>query len=209
MTDPFPLAKSDLRGSAQDQKRYKNHKAKWALNPANVAGTSLEFSRRVNTAPHRPLRQRDFSAPGPRRDDRHRFFVTKQTGAQDIHKTEHAKRLERQTLNCTSSSSEEDDANDYDVQHLEDDFIFGVAGEAAEESRDPSSGSQVLNFALDQALAIFEDKETETLVRKEWSVLDDHGEEQQLDLGGHGKKGKRSNAVQTTTSSDEEEYELV
>lgn len=220
MTEPFPLCKSDLRGQDQDQKRYRSHKAKWALNPATIPATMTAPLRRTERAPHRPLRQKDFSASAHGKEGRSRYHNARQAGTSDTYKDGQAKRAEWRTINgsgSSSSASEGEDSHDHDAQDIKQEFIYGVAGQAADETRDPSSGSQVLNVALDRALALFEDRETETLVKTEWSVVDSQGEEQVVEMGGvHTKKGRRSSgrkavssAGAVSTDEDELEYELV
>lgn len=76
-------------------------------------------------------------------------------------------------LNADDSASSADE--DYDVPIFEDGDVHG-----ATVNRAPVNGSQVLSTALAKAVEAFEDKETLQLVRNEWSVLDDDGEEMGL-----------------------------
>ena len=98
-------------------------------------------------------------------------------------------------LNSDESASSADE--DHEMPILGDSEILSVGGI-------PSSGSQVLSSALAKAIEAFEDKETVKLVKTEWSVLDDDGEEVGFSPVRKGRTKKDTPMIE-----DDDDYELV
>ncbi|GAM82244.1 hypothetical protein ANO11243_002230 [Dothideomycetidae sp. 11243] len=164
MSDDF---KSDLRSTSQGYKRAAAQKAKWAH------GVHVTASGRATDHP-RPARVSDHFAPSVHR---HRVSGSALKAASAKKTDMDAARAEYPViarklpaLNSDESASSTDE--DYDDPLVEDGDVHG-----ATVNRAPASGSQVLSSALAKAIEAFEDKETVQLVRTEWSVLDDDGEE--------------------------------
>ncbi|KAF2157271.1 hypothetical protein K461DRAFT_289606 [Myriangium duriaei CBS 260.36] len=161
------VTKSDLRSSSQGFKRAATHKAKWAYGIHNDAP-----GRDANHP--RPARLTDHLSPTAHR---HRVRGSAFKVANADRNDMHAARVEYPSIvrklpslnSDESASSAEEDCDEHDIN---DGVIYGATTDYA-----PSSGSQVLNSALAKAIEAFEDKETDRLVKSEWSVLNDDGEE--------------------------------
>ena len=73
--------------------------------------------------------------------------------------------------------------------------------------RGPSHGSQILNTALNKAVAKFEEKETAKLVKNEYEILDSEGESIGLSPI---KKGKgKAKAEPVVVPDADEDFEFV
>ena len=71
----------------------------------------------------------------------------------------------------------------------------------------PTQGSQVLNFALANAVKKFEEKETVRLVKNEYDVIDSDGES--VGLSPVKKDKGKAKAEQFVVLDEDEDYEFV
>ncbi|KAF4551039.1 Hypothetical protein D9617_15g043930 [Elsinoe fawcettii] len=164
--------KSDLRSTHRDAQRFASQKAKWAH------GVATPSAGRHPSKP-RPMRVSDL--PGTK--TRVSGSSSKAVGSareeiQDVTAEWPALQVVLGTspgaYSNASTSSEEDEEQEAirmvaEYEQLEE--VYGAEGTM------PESGSQVLHGALKKAIDAFEDKETVRLVKSEWAMLDEGGEE--------------------------------
>lgn len=190
--------KSDLRSTSQGYKRAAAHKAKWAHGihaSASPAGDHI-----------RPARVSDHVAPSAYR---HRVGGSASKAANDKKRDMHAARAEYPViarklpaLNTAEDSSSGASSEEENIEEVLDLYDVGLV-HGATVDRAPTSGSQILNSALARAIEAFEDKETTRLVRNEWSVLDDDGEEMGF------SPVKKTRGRKDKVARLEDEYEMV
>lgn len=135
---------ADLRSSAREFNRDKNSRAKWAHGQSYGPGRREEDGK---PRPAKPFPHVKSSFAGPMKA--------------------------RTAFNKDMASASDESSADEDVDHPsaapapDADIAYSY-----DAPRGPSHGSQILNYALDQAVERFETKETEKLVKSEYEVLD-------------------------------------
>lgn len=173
----------DLRAGARDCKRDFDNQHKWengeAWGPGRLAST---HSRPAKHSPYASLRESKL-------DKQSALHRAKANRRRDI---------VYDTADATDSSA--DEATEPSAAPEPDaDVTYSYDAE-----RGPSHGSQVLGYALEQAVERFETKETEKLVKNEYLILDTEGEPVA------GKANSNKKAMQQTVEHDEEdEYEFL
>lgn len=172
-------SKSDLRSTAQDRKRFTTAKAKWAH------GAHPSAPGRDNNLYPRPARMSD-----------------KQTKDRDIASERKWGDVPLPGLSWSDEDEIEDGAEDINTEpEGEDQEVILKAQER------PATGCSVLNAALNKAIVAFQDKETVRLVKSEWSILDDEGEE--VGLSPVKKRGGKTIAAAPLVVEGEEDYEII
>ncbi|KAF2226510.1 hypothetical protein BDZ85DRAFT_246950 [Elsinoe ampelina] len=178
--------KSDLRSTTRDAHRAATQKAKWAHGIASAPGR--------HPSKPRPVRISDLAASKTRVSG----SSSKAAGAanEDIADVT-AEWPSLQVVlgsspggysHSSAEGSEEDEEQEAvrmveEYEKLEE--MYGAEGTM------PGSGSQVLHGALSKAIEAFEDKETVRIVKSEWAMLDEGGEEVGFVAGKRGKGKER------------------
>lgn len=104
----------------------------------------------------------------------------------------------RNALSKDMASASGDSSADEEIEHPSTAPDAEVAY-SYDAHRGPSHGSQILNYALEKAIERFETKETDTLIKNEYEVLDMDADDESSSA-----RCKRRNVA-----LEDEEYEFV
>lgn len=159
----------DLRADAKEFNRDKNSRVKWAH------GQQFGPGRRESDCKPRPakiLPQIKSTYPGAMKA--------------------------RNALSKDMASASGDSSADEEIEHPSTAPDAEVAY-SYDAHRGPSHGSQILNYALEKAIERFETKETDTLIKNEYEVLDMDADDESSSA-----RCKRRNVA-----LEDEEYEFV
>ncbi|KAK3673001.1 hypothetical protein LTR78_007112 [Recurvomyces mirabilis] len=189
MSSEQTFSTSDLRSTAQDYKRDAARKHKWQLGSNTTTGRAAGGKPR----PHRPS-ETDYNA---KRRESKGAVAALQNGAKVARKQDV---LDGTAISDDSSNS----TSDYD--DTPSPAVDPAVMYSFDAARGPSQGSQILNTALANAVAKFEDRETVKLVKNEYEILDDEGESIGLTPV---KKSKKVKAPAMIVPDADEDYELV
>ncbi|KAF2019709.1 hypothetical protein BU24DRAFT_125784 [Aaosphaeria arxii CBS 175.79] len=138
---------SDLRSEAKEFNRDKDHRVKWAH------GQSFGPGRRVEDARPRPAR-----------------IAAVPKASSNMNKARTS--IRNDIAYASGDSSADEDVEPSSAAPAPDAEITY----SYDATRGPSQGSQILGQALAQAIERFEDRQTDTLIKREYEVLDVHGD---------------------------------
>ncbi|KAI8936788.1 hypothetical protein NX059_006032 [Plenodomus lindquistii] len=159
----------DLRADAKEFNRDKNSRVKWAHGQHFGPGNRESDSK---PRPAKILPHIKSSYPGPMKA--------------------------RTALSKDMASASDESSADEEIEHPSTAPDAEIAY-SYDAFRGPSHGSQILNHALDKAIERFETKETDTLIKNEYEVLDIDADDE-----GPSTRPKRRNVA-----PEDEEYEFV
>lgn len=211
MSSEQVLPTSDLRAAAQDTKREADKKHRWAMGATERLGRPAGNSRPVrmsdvygydsSLAFHFLLRLTSI----PRNHNNHRRRLKSVDAFQNSAKITRKHDMLEGTSTATISDDSSNANSDYDTPSPPADAAVTYSFDAA---RGPSHGSQILNTALAKAVERFEERETVTLVKNEYDVLDAEGETV-ISPAKKGKEKAKSVTGQTRVPDADEDYEFV
>ncbi|PSK55795.1 hypothetical protein B9Z65_4673 [Elsinoe australis] len=191
--------KSDLRSTSRDAHRAATQKAKWAHGIAtHPVGRHASHPRpmRMSDMTIRPLKNRVSGSSSKAASARRADIASVSSEWWSLAAT-----LSSSPGSVASQESDLDEEREairlvQEYEALQE--VYGAEGTM------PESGSQVLNGALEKAIGEYEDRETVRLVRSEWALVDDEGEEVGLSPE-KGRKGRKDREELL----DGEEFEMV
>lgn len=193
MSSEQVLPTSDLRAAAQDTKREADKKHRWAM------GATERLGRPVGNS--RPVRMSDVYG----NHNNHRRRLKSVDAFQNSAKITRKHDMLEGTSTAMISDDSSNANSDYDTPSPPADAAVTYSFDAA---RGPSHGSQILNTALAKAVERFEERETVTLVKNEYDVLDAEGETV-ISPAKKGKEKAKSVTGQTRVPDADEDYEFV
>jgi len=169
----------DLRSAAQDYKRHADSHHKWENGESRGPGShSTRPAKTSVLASHRPHRSEK------------QFEINRA-------KANRKRGLMYDTAEATDSSADEE-VEPSAAPEPDAEIAYSYDAE-----RGPSHGSQVLGYAVSQAVERYENNATEKLVKDEYLVLDAEGEPIA------GKSGKRNAKEPQQAIDEDDEYEIL
>jgi len=172
----------DLRAVARDYKRDADYQHKWENGEARGPGrSSVAHARPAKTSQLAALRYHNKAG---------------KESAINRTKINQKRDLVYDTAEATDSSADEE-VEPSAAPEPDSEITYSYDAE-----RGPSQGSQVLGYALSQAVERFENKATDKLVKDEYLVLDSDGEPV-------ASKSDKRKATRSIEHDEEDEYEFL
>jgi len=174
------LQTNDLRSEAKAYQRDKNHATKWARGASTAPGVrcthvDLLSTNTCDQCAARP-NHRDYDRRCGRNFSRAKHLFQNKSNSQaatlarKAFRNEVVDALDGPLANVSDTSSEEEDVKDASAAPTPGDEDFMYSYDAVSG---PSSGSNILTYAITQAIQRFENNETEKLVNKEYDMVED------------------------------------
>lgn len=163
MSSEPSLAAHDLRRDSVDHHRFKTHKVKWALGEKHGAACDdqecpFPHLKGLGPSTRRPLQ------PRPAREN---AAARRSQWAKRSHLSHKVDRYD--ILEEKETAASEDDTSENSGAHsLDDDDDITYSFDAP---CGPRRGSHILSAALTQAVATFEGRQTEKLIKEEYEVV--------------------------------------